>query len=86
MYGAGVYAYYPDRVPLQYQGDPLVIFQALPVRACLDTREVFLKGRADIDIHFFAIRGTIGAAIPVALLGFVNCPRFSSYHGRLYYV
>ena len=86
MYGAGVYAYYSDRIPVRFREDPLVVFQAVPVRARIELATMTLRRGTAPDIHFFVLRGTIGAAIPVAVLGFVNCPAFPAYPGQLSYV
>lgn len=86
MYGAGVYAYYPDRLPGRLREDPFVIFQAVPVRAQIELAAIILRRGTAPDIHFFVLRGTIGTALPVAVLGFVNCPGFPAYPGQLSYV
>ena len=86
-YGAGVYAYYPDRVPKNFRGDPFVMFQALPTRAMIEMADIHIPGGSYAgDTRFFILRGAIGAAMRVAVLGFVNCQGFPQYPGDFYYV
>jgi hypothetical protein len=85
-YGAGGYAYYPNRIPGAFRRDPFVVFQALPVRAMIDMGDIYIPGGPYAgDTRFFVLRGAIGAAIQVAMLGFVNCPGFPTYPGQLYF-
>ena len=84
--GAGVYAYFPDRIPLRFQGAPLVVFQARPVRAMIEVAEIYIPGMSRVsDSLFFVLRGSIGTSIRVSILGFANCPGFPSYAGTLYF-
>jgi hypothetical protein len=89
-YGYGAYAYYADRIPVAYRGDPFAIFQPLIIRTTLDITHVLVPGLSFGNYHvrdtfFFVVRGSIGRPIPVAILGFLNCQGFPSYQGRLYY-
>jgi hypothetical protein len=89
-YGYGAYAYYADRIPVAYRGDPFTIFQPLIIRTTLDITDVRVPGLSFgnyyvRDTFFFVVRGSIGRPIPVAILGFLNCQGFPSYRGRLYY-
>jgi len=89
VYGAGVYAYYPDRIPRNFRRDPFVVFQALPMAALSEVADVFIYGGPYAsDVRFFVLRGTrtTGNAIRVAILGFVNCQGFPPYPGDLYYM
>ncbi len=86
-YGAGVYAYFPDRVPRNSRPDPFVVFQALPAAAMIEMADIYIRGGPYAsDVRFFVLRGTISAAIRVAVLGFMNCPGFPTYPGDVYYV
>jgi hypothetical protein len=89
-YGYGAYAYYADRVPVEFRRDPFVIFQPLPTRTALDITHVRVPGLSAgnyqvRDTCFFVVRGASGSSIPVAILGFLNCQGFQPYEGRLYY-
>jgi hypothetical protein len=86
MYGAGVYAYYVDRVPIRFPGSPFVVFQPLPARGLIEITEVYLSGmQGKSDSCFFLVRGPVGSMIHMAILGFVNCPQFPAYAANLYY-
>jgi hypothetical protein len=89
-YGYGAYAYYADRIPVAFRGDPFAIFQPRIVRTMLDITHVRVPGLSAgnyqvRDTFFFVVRGSSGGPIPVAILGFVNCQGFPSYEGSLYY-
>lgn len=88
-YGYGAYAYYADRVPVEFRRDPFVIFQPLPTRTALEITHVRVPavsiGNYQVpDTFFFVVRGSASRSIPVAILGFVNCQGFQPYEGRLY--
>lgn len=88
-HGAGVYAYYPDRVPRSLQGNPLVVFQALPVRQYMEVTDVYVRGTAfSPDTRFFVLRAAIGTPIRIAVMGFIHCqhPQLPAYSGRIYYI
>jgi hypothetical protein len=89
-YGYGAYAYYADRVPVEFRRDPFVIFQPIITRTTLDITHVRVPGLSMGNYHvrdtfFFVVRGSVRQPIPVAILGFMNCQGFQSYDGRLYY-
>lgn len=89
-YGYGAYAYYADRVPVKFRSDPFVIFQPLATRSALEITHVRIPGLSASnyqvgDTFFFVVRGVVGSTIPIAVLGFINCPGFPQYEGRLYY-
>jgi hypothetical protein len=88
-HGSGVYAYYPDRVPRSLQGNPFVVFQALPVRQHMEIADIYVQGTAfSADTRFFVLRAIIGTPIRIAVIGFINCqhPQLLAYGGRIYYV
>jgi hypothetical protein len=88
--GYGAYAYYADRVPVEFRRDPFVVFQPITTRTALNITHVhvpgFSTGNYQVkDTFFFVVRGSASSSIPVAILGFVNCQGFQPYQGRLYY-
>jgi len=89
-YGAGVYAYYADRIPATHRGKATVIFQVQHVNQRAEIMDICLPGHHTMaDGRFFLLRVpgvTIGTAIAVTVLGFVNCPSLSTFPGRPYYV
>jgi hypothetical protein len=90
VYGYGAYAYYADRVPVEFRNDPFLIFQPLTTRTVLNITHVRVSGLSAgsyqvEDTFFFVVRGASGRPIPVAILGFLNCQGFPIYEGRLYY-
>jgi hypothetical protein len=86
LFGAGVYAYYPNCVPARYRGAPFVVFQVQPVHMIVEIAEVYIRGAwPAADSYFFILRGLIGSYIKVSILGFVDCPEFPIYPGNLYY-
>jgi hypothetical protein len=89
-YGDGAYAYYADRIPGEFRNDPFVIFQPLTTRTAMTITHVRIPGLSvgryfAKDTIFFVVRGSAGRPIPVAILGFTNCPGFPPYEGRLYF-
>ena len=86
-FGTGVYAYYPDMIPVRYRRSPLVIFQASYRRGQLDVRLVRVPGSfITADQPFFVLLAPAGRTIPIDLLGFINCPNFPPYPGTLMYL
>jgi hypothetical protein len=92
MYGAGVYAYYADRVPTACRGKPLVIFEPLTRQARVARIDIYIPGMyvpgqfSTPDHCFFVLPGPTSVPIKVALLGFVNCPGLQPYPGIVYHV
>lgn len=86
-YGSGVYAYYPDKIPVRYRGSPFVIFQPNYVRGKMVLQDIYIDNQpVGSDGRFFVLPGSQGSIISVSILGFVNCPGFPVYSGTLAYI
>jgi hypothetical protein len=90
VYGHGAYAYYADRIPAQFRNDPFVVFQPLAIRTAIHITHIRVPGVSSGSYHVkdtfcFIVRDVSGRAVPVAILGFMNCPSFRPYEGRLYF-
>lgn len=86
-FGSGVYAYYPDQIPVRFRGDPCVVFQASYQHMQVDMRDVRIPGTITTsDQRFFVLRASPGSIVAVAILGFINCPGFPMYPGTLSYM
>jgi hypothetical protein len=66
IYGAGAYAWYPDRIPRNLQDWPQVLFE-IDDKAIIDIRK-----RNGTSRGFFRIPGDIGSYVSVRVLAFAN--------------
>lgn len=86
VHGAGVYAYYPDRVPGRFRHAPVVVFQVLPQNGIISLKAIRVKGGPyAVDTLFFVLPAAVGRYVQVAVLGFVNCHDFPPFPGELSY-
>lgn len=88
-YGAGVYAYYPDKIPRRFRGDPFVVFEVPPqIRTGRVIKDIYVVGVSTVagETRFFMLPGAMGNIVQVAILGFINCPNFAPYPGTLTFV
>ena len=84
--GAGVYAYYTDRVPGRFRRDPFVVFQVLPQNGTIFLKAIRVKGGPyAVDTLFFVLPAAVGRHVPIAVLGFVNCHGLPHFPGELFY-
>ena len=56
-FGHGAYAYYADRIPSTFRGDPFVIFQPLEIRTAIEVIHVHIPRLHHVgDSFFFVVR------------------------------
>lgn len=87
QFGSGVYAYYADKIRVDFRGDPMVVFQVKHLRCEILLRDIHIvKPLVGSDSRFFVLPAPQGNIVPISILGFANCPGFPAYSGTLAYI